>query len=354
MNQRRVLNSNLAGRQIWPPSRAKSAKHATASGFTLLELILTLSLSVVLMMLIGGAFQFYADTMNTRDMDVRQVQLARAVLQMIEDDLRCTSHPQPIDSAALETLLVSMASQSVAGASGAGNAAAGEDLSAAGIASGEDAMVDDAASGVTADATLDLQLGGSVLQRPGLIGNQYQIQIDLSRLPRLEEYTVMMDASTATLDDIPSDLKTVTYFVQDAGVIGGVTDVFADQNTAAMEAAGGLVRRSLDRAATVYAVDSGAISTLNQTGELLAPEIISIEFGYWDGLMWLTQWSSDEMGELPAAVQVRLTMNDPTIAAANESGMSTTSAIRTFTHVVRLPLSRPVEQAETELAEVGL
>src|SRR5690606_9493925 len=114
---------------------------------------------------------------------------------------------------------------------------------------------------------------------------------------------------------------------------------------------GGLVRRSLDRAATVYAVDSGAIATLNQTGDLLAPEIIGIEFAYWDGWVWLTQWSSDEMGELPAAVQVRLTMNDPAIAAANEAGLSTASASRTFTHLVRLPLSRPVEQGTTGMAE---
>ena len=40
--------------------------------FTLLELVLALSMSVVLMVLIGGALQFYARDMNVRDMDIRQ------------------------------------------------------------------------------------------------------------------------------------------------------------------------------------------------------------------------------------------------------------------------------------------
>ncbi len=339
---------------IAPQSKLKIApRPMTMRGFTLLEVILTLALSVVLMMLIGGAIQFYADTMNTRDMDVRQVQLATAVLQMIEDDLRSAAHPIPIDTSALETLLASAATQAAGGGAGGGESS-GEDLSAAGLADDSDMAMDDSAMGTMTDVGLDLQIGTSVLETPGLIGNQYQIQIDLSRLPRLEEYSVLMDGSAATLDDVPSDLKTVTYFIQDAGAIGGVVDALQDPNATMIESPGGLVRRSLDRAATIYAMDNGAIATLNQTGELLAPEIVGIEFSYWDGALWQMQWSSDEMGELPAAVQVRLTMNDPTIVAANESGLSDESPARIFTHIVRLPLSRPIEESEDELLETGI
>ena len=38
--------------------------------FTLLEVLLTLAMSVVLMGLIGTAFQFYAVDMNVRNMDI--------------------------------------------------------------------------------------------------------------------------------------------------------------------------------------------------------------------------------------------------------------------------------------------
>ena len=102
---------------------------------------------------------------------------------------------------------------------------------------------------------IDLSSGVSVLGTPGLVGNQTQVQLDVSRLPRLEEYVAMLDANTADIDDIPSDIKTVAYFVQSPDTLGGVEDALA---TATAELGldtdlsnGGLGRRSLDRAATI-------------------------------------------------------------------------------------------------------
>ena len=323
------------------------------SGFTLLEVLLTLAMSVVLMILIGGAIQFYTRNMNVRDMDIRQTQLAAAVMQMIEDDLRACLHGQPADMAGLEALLQA----SGGGASGGGGdaAAEGEDLSAAGIDSATDETV------VADVTTMDLTSGAAVLQSPGLIGNQTQIQVDISRMPRLEEYTLMMDQDATNIDDIPSDLKTVAYFVQPSGSIAGVSDSMStmidDPELVAALATendgGGLIRRSLDRAATTQAASTGAITLLNQTGDLLAPEIRSVEFEYWDGTLWQFQWSSDEFGELPMAVKVVLTMADPTVTAADGSGPDPT-AMRTFTHVVRLPLAQPIDTTDDAMAETAL
>ncbi|TWT83932.1 hypothetical protein CA13_54060 [Planctomycetes bacterium CA13] len=294
------------------------------------------------MILVGGAIQFYSQTLTVQDLDIRQVHLASAVMQMIEDDLRASQHPAPIDTSALESLLASTASQTIGGAA---NAAGDVDLSAAGVESGDDSTA------VEVDAaTTDLEMGASVLQTPGLIGNQYQIQVDLSRLPRLEEYTVMMDVTNANIDDIPSDLKTVTYYVQQPGMIGGVVDSLDQLDVDAtsqteMGASGGLVRRVLDRAATTYSINSGSMVTLNQTGELLAPEITAIEFEYWDGTMWLLEWNSDEYGELPAAVRVSISMQSPDTLSTDAADEITT---RVFTHIVRLPMARPIETTETE------
>lgn len=305
-------------------------------GFTLLEVVLTLAMSVVLMVLVGGAIQFYGRDMVIRDMDIRQTQLAASLIQMIEDDLRATMHAEPADMEALETLLAATSGQS--------GEVPSEDLSAAGI-DGED-------DGLTDDSTVALQTSSAVLESPGLIGSQFQIQMDLSRLPRLEEYTQMLDANTGNVDDVPSDLKTVAYFVQAAGTIAGVEDPLdnfsMDGETIATEESGGLVRRSLDRAATVFAANNGSLSLLSATGDLLAPEVTSIEFQYWDGLTWLLSWSSDDFGELPMAVKVQLTMQD--VSSTDES------ATRVFTHVVRLPMARPVEEEseDEELSEAGI
>lgn len=319
--------------------------------FTLLEVLLTLAMSVVLMGLIGTAFQFYAVDMNVRNMDIQQTQMAAAVMQMIEDDLRATLHSEPADMSGLEELLSSsLGGEEEGDKSGGGEE---EDLSAAGISMEEDIVEE-------MDAVpLNLTSGVAVLQTPGLIGNQYQIQLDLSRLPRLEEYVQMMDQTTATLQDVPSDLKTVAYYVQSDDSTVGVLDSLAELDPDATDlTSGGLVRRSLDRAATLEAATMGNISTLNQTGDLLAPEVKAIEFSYWDGLTWQLEWSSDEFGELPLAVQVTIYMVDPALAATEDEDTLSSlgpESMRSFTHIVRLPMAVPIETAEEDdLSEAGL
>lgn len=319
--------------------------------FTLLEVLLTLAMSVVLMGLIGTAFQFYAVDMNVRNMDIQQTQMAAAVMQMIEDDLRATLHSEPADMSGLEELLSSsLGGEEEGDKSGGGEE---EDLSAAGISMEEDIVEE-------MDAVpLNLTSGVAVLQTPGLIGNQYQIQLDLSRLPRLEEYVQMMDQTTATLQDVPSDLKTVAYYVQSDDSTAGVLDSLAELDPDATDlTSGGLVRRSLDRAATLEAATMGNVSTLNQTGDLLAPEVKAIEFSYWDGLTWQLEWSSDEFGELPLAVQVTIYMVDPALAATEDEDTLSSlgpESMRSFTHIVRLPMAVPIETAEEDdLSEAGL
>ena len=90
----------------------------------------------------------------------------------------------------------------------------------------------------------------------------------------------------------------------------------------------------------------------------LKPEIVAIEFSYWDGVTWQLEWSSDEYGELPLAVQVRLTLGDQR-ATADETTVPTstlnTGELRTFSHIVRLPLAKPIEEeSEEDLSGVGL
>lgn len=319
--------------------------HASRRGFTLLEVLLTLAMSVVLMILIGGAIKFYADDLNLRNMEVREVQVAAAVLQMMEDDLRATLHGTPIDTEALAALLTS------AGGGASGGVSSTTDLSTAGIES-------DTLDSETVDSA-DLTSGTAVLSSPGLIGNQYQIQVDVSRLPRLEEYMTIADGTMSDVDDIPSDIKTVTYFVQSAGMVGGVADVFSQTNDPAAQASsptGGLVRRSLDRFAAANAISNGGFGTLNMTGDLLAPEVVAIEFSYWDGVLWQLQWNSDEMGELPLAIQIQLSVVDSPESALllNDPGATTTPIQpRLFTHIVRLPLARPIDTS-TDTTETSL
>ncbi len=310
-------------------------RHPRRPGFTLLELFLTLSMAVVLMTLVNAAFRFYAVDMDSSDTDMRRTMLASAVMQMIEDDLRASLHPEPLDTSALETLLASTA----ASATGGGNTGdAGDPGDAAAAGMDDPALEEELTTSVT---------GVAVLQTPGLIGDQYQLQIDTSRLPRLEEYAVLMDVDPGNLADLPSDLKTVTYYVQAADSIG-IEDPLAKLDATTSTTAGGLVRRVLDRSATTFASTSGNLAALGQTGELLAPEVTGIEFSYWDGVTWQIEWNSDELGELPLAVKIQMVMIDPLVAESEQEP-------RVFQHVVKLTMAKIIEEEEEEdLSGVGL
>ena len=338
-----MIRTLLASRfQPCPAIRVtRSRRQATRrKGFSLLEVLLTMSMAVVLMGLVNWAFTFYTRDMNSSNFDIQQTQVAAALLQMIENDLRATLHPEPIDMSALEEALSSVGGQGGGGAAGAETGDPG-DLSAAGIDDLEE--IEETPEEVTT--------GVAVLQTPGLIGDQYQLQIDASRLPRLEEYNALLDADTTNLNDVPSDLKTIAYYVQAPETAGGVTDPLDALNTNGEQSlSGGLVRRSLDRSITKYAAENGNLSSLNQTGELLGPEVVGIEFQYWDGVTWQIEWSSDELEELPLAVRIDLQMKNPN---AEEAGLAETdqNAIRTFTHIVRLQMARPIEEDEEILDE---
>ncbi|MGB7347048.1 MAG: prepilin-type N-terminal cleavage/methylation domain-containing protein [Pirellulaceae bacterium] len=312
-------------------------RNRSRQGFSLLEVMLTLAMAVVLMGLVGWAFQFYTRDMNGAHLEIQQTQLASAIMQMIEDDLRATLHPEPVDMSALETVL---------SAQGGGNAAAEDPaLAAAGISEPE--MTEPAVEAP------DLTSGTAILATPGLIGNQFQIQIDVSRLPRLEEYGLMMDQDSANIEDVPSDIKTVTYFVQAPGA--GVTDpldAIGNETAVQSEVTGGLVRRVLDRAVTTYAAETGNLSQLAQTGQILAPEVISIEFQYYDGITWQLEWSSDELVELPLAIRIDLSMTS-TMAESAGLSIGDEGATRVFTHIVRLPMAKMIEEEEEETTDTA-
>jgi hypothetical protein len=84
-----------------------------------------------------------------------------------------------------------------------------------------------------------------------------------------------------------------------------------------------LVRRSVDRAITRFAYEQGITDSLQRTGELLAPEVIALEFEYFDGAMWQMEWDSSIQG-LPLVVRITLAMQLETKRQTNpvEPGQS--------------------------------
>ena len=338
-------------------------------GITLLEVLLTMSVAVVIAGLSASAMRLYAREMNVRDLEIRRTHLAASLMQMIESDFHSVARttPPPVD--ALETFLLSAIESSAVDTM----AADSTDMSAAGIDSelppgiaAVDGMDSESAMTDQDTGTADLVggLAGSlILQTPGLVGDSTTVQIDVSRLPRIEEYSPMMPDASGRLMDVPSDLKTVTYTLQSPGgpiadaaasMIGSTTGaVGGTVGTASVGGnPGGLVRRILDRAAMREALSGFGLSSLMNTGQLIAPEVSGLSFQYWDGINWLPNWNSDDMGALPAAIRVDMTLVN--VLADGSSMPDTASPPVTYTHIIQLPLAPFGVDAEGEVIDSEL
>lgn len=291
-----------------------------SAGFTLLELMLALSLTVVILMTISMAVDFHLRYFESRRTYLEESQLARSVLQIMAQDIR---------SAVVQSK---------------------QDLSKLPLPE--------------PDKTTDLAMAVNVPARPGIYGNQYELQIDVARLPRQEEFLAMPTGSGIVpgfpFGQIPSDVKNVTYYVQTDGSVFGaaapnlVTSDLA-QATNAATGGSGLVRRQLDRAVAQWAVSNGNALGLEQAGEILAPEVLGVEFRYFDGLEWRTEWDTEAEQKLPVAIEITLSMqpttgSNPQSAAAMMSGMGvdmyTEAGVNYYRLVVNVPMGVPTTEEE--------
>lgn len=320
-------------------------------GYTLLELILALGLSVLVMVGVGTAIHFHLITLDTRRTDLEDAQLARAVLRRIADDLRGAVRYEPPDLSGVTQFTNGMAQ----GGAPAGLDATGLDMSGAEMTAGD--LVPGLGLGdigmESEDLGLSIATSTTPPATPGLYGNQYELQIDVSRLPRPDEY--YLDATTGTVR-IPSDVKTVAYYVQYA-------DTATADSLSAAPAQGGLVRRDLDRAVTAYAAETG--TTIDPAvGDLIAPEIVALEFQYFDGIQWLPEWDTELNGGLPLAVDVAIAISrtppDEQLAADMQSTLlsgETPDNVRIFHSVVKLPMGGQAktgsDPTQTEGAAAG-
>jgi hypothetical protein len=332
------------------------------SGVTLLELMLALALTGVVIVAIGMAIDLNLRTLDSRRAEIERAQLAQAVLRHIAMDLQNAVIYEPLDMSKVPQ----MASEGdVMGL--AEDAGMSDPLDEAGLLDESGLGLDDTLS----ENTLDIANTVAPTSEPGLFGNQYELQVDVSHLPRVDQYERMFAGATeSVVADIPSDVKTVAYYLN-SGIVdsagAGVAGVDSTAGSAMTAMAGmtgtggsGLVRRAMDRAVTAWASQSGSLDTQVTYGDLLAPEVNYLEFRYFDGTQWLTEWDSATLGGLPVAVEITIGI-DPAygldqasadVAQMRELSMSDMTEYM-FRLVVRIPTAKPLPLDE-EFLEMGL
>jgi len=280
--------------------------------------------------------------------NVEEVQLARALLSRMSHDIKSAVQYSGVDVEA------ALGDVDIEGAMGI----------AAGAGVGIDELMGAAGGLLSSDDTSapSYDFETSFPTSLGMYGDQATLRLDISRIPRQEEYRAMYDPTKiGVLQDVPSDVKLISYYCRTMNVENDASaqDIFNDDPTIP-----GLIRGQLSRAITSYAMNNGNYQAVQGTDKLLAPEVIALEFQYYDGYQWLQYWDSEEFDGLPLAVKIRMTMrsNSPYSSGGVLDafyGNTTDSEGRvavTYQKIVKLPVGkiRPLEQDDGGLQNLGL
>ena len=182
-----------------------------------------------------------------------------------------------------------------------------------------------------------------------LRGNRWELQVDISRLPLLDE----TQTAASFRDDMlpaspPSDVRTITYCVAKPGDSESLeaTDLGGGRR--------GLLCREWERATFLWAVQQGQTDALNRSLKVLSPEVEAIEFTYLDGGTAYQEWDSLEQGKLPTAVKIAISLRQPLRKSHQPSVPGTIEESPSTTHemLVDLPNARAtLDQAIAAVSE---
>jgi hypothetical protein len=368
------------------------------NAFTLLEILLSLALSVLVLMAVGMAINLHLRLLDSGRTKVEEAQLARAILRNIAQDLRSAvpynaantsggssggssgssgmqgaisptgsnpiastaSSPSPI-TAAIGMSLTGQAGKGggtgaggqttgKGGGTGAGGTAGGAGSGTAtgtgagtgtgtgagtGTGTGTSTGTGTESDTDSEDRTSDIA-DAAPQSVPGLYGNPNQIQVDISRLPRVDQYIAISNLADGgiTNANLSSDIKNVSYFV----INNGASSPGTLDGTAALT---GLVRREMSRAAGVFASQqSGQLPLTPDALTPIAPEVMEIDFQYTDGTQWLDTWDTVSYGGLPVAVQV-------SIIIAPLHSTSANAQPNVYRLLVSIPAAKPAASQTT-------
>lgn len=268
-----------------------------------MEVLLALGLTVLLLGMVSAALMVYARSSTSGREAVEHAQIARAVLRLIERDLTSVVFRKP--------------------------------------QSEESAAETEAAEEESAEMTIEITDPGEAYANGslGVFGDAQTLVLHISRPLRELNYSPLLEG--ASVQTRSSDLQSVAYFLAvegGQGLQGAVGRAQAERETteAGNSTIRGLARLEGDRLAMNRADAALDLQALTAQTAILAPEVQSLAFRYFDGLGWLDSWDSLTAGRLPQAVEVNLGLS-------SDDG---SSAPRVYRYVVALPLSDPVPPAE--------
>jgi prepilin-type N-terminal cleavage/methylation domain-containing protein len=280
-------------------------------GYTLLEVIIALGLSLILVAGIYSAVQMTYQQWEVGRQAADEAQVVRALFQRIRSDLQGTmttwappQTPQQPSGAAATTGGATTSSSGSTGSSASGGS--GTSGSAGGVSS----------SGSTSSTTSDPSTTSTAEQNPTLFapGGVYGESDAISAVVRAAPSDVDFSPSLP-LGTPMSVLRTVTYRV---GVL---------QDSASIDdGVEGLIRDESPRLPDAMAPEGRSNDTVS---DLLAPEVKRLRLSYYDGLFWSDTWDVTQTGP-PVCVQVEVGLKVSTLKNVDADGLRWYQALIAF------------------------
>jgi hypothetical protein len=216
--------------------------------------------------------------------------------------------------------------------------------------------------------------------KPGVYGASFEVVVDVSRPLRSDEILNSLESGYASVaagardpasivraassqmggpslglsaNPGQSDLKTVRYFVRQGNAVtpSAMDGTSLEPQTPAVgpTQVGGLLRQEIDRATRLGAEQLGDQATLETGQVLIAPEVVGLQFRYFDGTNLLDSWDMETMGGLPPAIEVILLIVDPEMLMSPEAKTGGPQALVSqayeYRQTIFLPMARPPQTA---------
>ncbi len=304
------------------------------TGSSLLELLLALGLTVVVVSLIATAIQINGVTLTRVQASIERKQTARGILGMIQNDLRAGIQYKANEYAPLQELFQSI------------RLANGQSALADALTEGDgEVIAENDSTAADTDFEDEEPQEPDTDGEPVFVGERNFVSIDISRLPRIDQYHPSIRTSEESRSTL-ADVKTVAYFVsqgngQSRTALAGINQASGGQPAVT----GGLFRRQIDR--SVASFEGLEVSSEpDEYSELVATEVVELTFRYFDGSNWATSWDSEERGGFPLAVEVYVLI-DPARASPGgsaQSGATDREALETYRAVVHIPAAEIIEE----------
>ncbi|MCA9067134.1 MAG: hypothetical protein KDA96_28940, partial [Planctomycetaceae bacterium] len=148
-----------------------------------------------------------------------------------------------------------------------------------------------------------------LLYTDGIVGTSSELLLYTSRPDRELNYVSQQELTSTA--DRTGDLLLIRYLVANTSAGGVAAKVAKQESAGAFHGSYGLIRMTGDLYGLSTAIDDNEERDQLDAANVLAREVSTVEFSYFDGSAWQSEWDSTALNMLPTAIRITLTLRTP-------------------------------------------